>query len=286
MVRPTTRFTLPLPVPNSRPTVWQKVQNEVLDVLRQVQEERIHRERSEAYVDLLEEHDWLLDAFARDMPYWGKSLPPKGEFWLHPEVQRLVHQGVQASSPSLAQDLARLIPTVVSEWGCMVTGALLELMAPLFEQLRLLNSDTSLVAIASEWGACMWWRCTECDSRTMDIPQVMHHSCLRSGVFEPVDTPQTPDDDLVNAVGDVYDYTKRLTADDVYSVIQVDQSACQRAVQIATVLCRPSITYPSLQEISALDPHLACLGCQAIMPWRYAVRALQFLVDFPTVWLI
>lgn len=276
MVRTAVTVASALPMLTGHHTVWKNVQDELIAVLRKAQESRIRTERSKPYVDILLEHNSILDDFARNMPDWRKSLPPKADFWLHPEVQHLLQQETQAHSPSLGEDLARLIPVVVSEWESMVTDTLLEMMVPFFQELKLLNQDTSLSAVASDWGACTWWRCTHCGCRTMDILHVMHHWCLRRSIGRFVDMPQTSEEDLLNAVGAVHSRTKRMTVEDLRDAIQIDYSACQRAVQITTVLCGKSIARPSLQEMAALDPRLGCMRCEVILPWRHAVCVQGF----------
>lgn len=247
------------------------MKDDVVQYLEQARLYRIRQERARPYGVALNHLIADLDARAKVSPFEADRAP-LADICLHPAMQ------ANFFSPAVAQVIGRgPLPAVhnyslllaMSEWREVVRHTLMDIAAQGISDLFGIHKNelTGLNVLSL---ACARFTCLRCQCRAMGLRHAYEHECLRRN-HDVRENPQSPEDDLVNALAEKVYNSARAHPDRIKALLAIDERACDNLQQVLQ-LCDLDILRTTPNVIDSLHCRVACTGCEIIMTWRKAVR--------------
>ncbi|GJE90741.1 F-box protein [Phanerochaete sordida] len=246
---------------------WLKIKNPIISFIRNARKERVRKERSAPYCNVLNAMIPHLDAYGRTQPL-TECFPTTMEFCSIPSVREYIDELI---TPGTTIDPVRfnmLIPSAIEEWSDNISRHLTQLLPPW------LAGPSNAAGLRS---ALVWFRCANsskysvsCEDTTLGFPRILVHQHVRRE-RRAADDPQGADDDLANAVREnclrspyVFD------ADELRANVAFDVHASFAAAELVQA-CGLDPARATAQEMDACDARVACVPCRQVMSWRKAV---------------
>ncbi|EKM55155.1 uncharacterized protein PHACADRAFT_208680 [Phanerochaete carnosa HHB-10118-sp] len=246
---------------------WLKIKDPIISWVQRARRERIREQRSAPYTTAINAIRPLLDAYGRTRPLTD-CFPTTMDFCCIPQARAYIDELVTSGAALDAAHFTGLIPIAIQQWHNDASQHLYPLLPPWLIGTR--HPDVLRSAL-------VWFHCASkgsyplpCNDTTIGYPRILVHTHTRHERRR-VDEPQSPDDDLANAVCDIYLCSSyMLDPAQLKANITFDLHASFAAAEIVQ-LCGLDPSTASAEEMDELDARIACVPCKEIITWRKAV---------------
>lgn len=241
------------------------MKDELLGTIYAARMKRVRKERASPFVAFLVQFTRYLDAFAYHLSS-DTILPRMADVCLHPAVRNGVIFPMVAAGQEpnhLQPFISNAIGLAIQNWRTMVDRWLRHIAWPSLPAGGV--SDVEEISLEA-----LWFTCSSCNETAIGYPQVLAHCCLRQSQTEVYPAPSSPEHDLFNAMGSVFDHNVPISFERLQALIRLDERSVQRA-DILSQLYGKSLATVTPHRTADCDARFACLACQIIMTWRRAV---------------
>ncbi|KIP12252.1 hypothetical protein PHLGIDRAFT_327989 [Phlebiopsis gigantea 11061_1 CR5-6] len=259
---------------------WAIIHGPVVQHLQDTRATRLSKQRAEPHIQTIRHIVLHLDALASfHADRFVAARPTIADLCLHPGVKSAVIAPILEAAqahhdplPDIGHGMGGVIELAIKGFVNDAQSVLRKIAAKgICSVLRDIEEEELGEHVGLEELPHVWFACKNCGCDTMTASQTYQHRCLRLNHKTRLE-PQSSDDDLVNALGEVSNNSED-TVVAMKKHITFNSEVFEKARRLLSVAplqvpLNLSVDYPDGRGV---EYRAACRNCEYIMTWRRAL---------------